>query len=158
MSKRLIIKIIISISVCILVGVIGSLATQTTVDNWYVHLNKPFWSPPNWIFAPVWTILFIMMGIAAGLIWHKGFYHKWVKTAMYHFVFQLLLNAFWSILFFGFKQPFVALLNIIVLLILIALTIKWFRVVDKRAAILLVPYITWVLFATALNFEIWRLN
>lgn len=158
MDKKLVIKIIISISVCILVGAVGSLATQTSVNNWYVHLNKPVWSPPNWVFAPVWITLFVMMGIAAGLVWNKGFYHKWVKTAMYHFVFQLLLNGFWSILFFGFKQPFIALLNIIMLLILLLLTIKWFKVVDKRAAILLVPYMIWVLFATALNFEIWRLN
>ncbi|MBT8283994.1 MAG: tryptophan-rich sensory protein [Flavobacteriaceae bacterium] len=98
------------------------------------------------------------MGIAAGLVWAKGFYHVWVKTALYYFGFQLLFNAFWSIVFFGFQQPFWALVVIVILLILILATIKWFKIVSKPAAYLLVPYFIWVCFATVLNFKIWILN
>jgi len=99
-----------------------------------------------------------MMGISAGWVWAKGFHHKWVKTGLYHFGFQLLLNGLWSIMFFGLKQPLLALLIIIALLIVLALTIKWFKVVSKFAAYLLTPYFLWVCFATALNFKIWELN
>jgi len=113
---------------------------------------------PNWIFAPVWTLLYIMMGIAAGIVWAKGFYHIWVKTALYHFGFQLLLNAAWSIVFFGFRQPFWALIIILALVIMLLLTIKWFRVVSSLAALLMVPYLLWVCFATVLNYKIWELN
>jgi tryptophan-rich sensory protein len=99
-----------------------------------------------------------MMGVAAGLVWAKGFHHLWVKTALYHFAFQLLLNATWSIVFFGFREPFWGLVVIITLLILIVLTFRWFRIVNKLAAWLLVPYFFWVCFATALNYNIWELN
>lgn len=121
-------------------------------------LNKPSFNPPNWIFAPVWSALYIMMGISAGWVWAKGFHHKWVKTGLYHFGFQLLLNGLWSIVFFGLKQPFYGLLVIMALLVVLSLTIKWFNVVSKFAAILLIPYLLWVCFATALNYKIWELN
>jgi tryptophan-rich sensory protein len=98
------------------------------------------------------------MGIAAGWVWGKGFHHKYVKTGLYHFGFQLLLNALWSIVFFGLKSPFYALWVIIALLIMLILTIKWFKVVSKLAAILLIPYLLWVCFATLLNYKIWELN
>jgi len=98
------------------------------------------------------------MGVAAGMVWSKGFYHKWVKTALYHFGFQLILNGFWFLLFFSLEKPFLALLDLLVLFVLILLTIKWFRVVSNRAAWLLLPYAVWVLFALVFNFEIWRLN
>lgn len=158
MDKRLFQKTSITVVLCLLVGFLGSIATQTSVDIWYVNLEKPSFNPPNWLFAPVWTILYIMMGLAAGLVWHKGLHHAWVKTALYHFVFQLILNLSWSIVFFGMKNPAIALFVIIVLISLIALTIRWFKIADKRAAYLLIPYLLWVLFAAALNFEIWRLN
>jgi tryptophan-rich sensory protein len=99
-----------------------------------------------------------MMGIAAGLVWSKGFHHLWVKTALYHFGFQLLFNASWSIVFFGLKEPFWGLVVIISLLIILVLTIRWFNIVSKTAAWLLVPYFLWVCFATALNYKIWELN
>ena len=144
--------------ICLLIGFVSGFATQSSVNDWYVTLNKPVFNPPNWIFAPVWTLLYILMGIAAGLVWIRGFYHIWVKTALYHFGFQLLLNGLWSIVFFGFKEPAWALLVILALLVLILLTIKWFKVVSKTAAYLLVPYLLWVCFATILNFSIWQLN
>lgn len=157
MSKK-ITRIAISVAICLFIGFLSGFATQSSVGDWYITLNKPSFNPPNWIFAPVWTVLYIMMGVAAGIVWIKGFYHIWVKTALYHFGFQLMFNALWSIVFFGFKQPFWALLVILTLLVLIVLTIKWFKVVSKTAAYLLIPYLLWVCFATVLNFKIWQLN
>ena len=123
MSKKLT-RILIAVVVCLVVGFLSGFATQSSVDTWYPTLNKPSFNPPNWIFAPVWTILYIIMGISAGIVWARGFYHLWVKTALYHFGFQLLFNAMWSIVFFGFQKPFWALLIIITLVVLILLTIK----------------------------------
>ncbi|SHJ61435.1 TspO/MBR family protein [Aquimarina spongiae] len=151
-------RIGIAVVLCLLIGFLSSIATKTSIDTWYQTLNKPSFTPPNWLFGPVWAILYIMMGVAAGIVWSKGFYHKWVKIALYHFGFQLLLNAAWSIFFFGLQNPLIALLDIIALFILLFFTIRWFKVVNKTAAYLLIPYIAWVAFATALNFGIWRLN
>jgi tryptophan-rich sensory protein len=151
-------KILIAVLVCLGIGFFSGFATQSSIDTWYLTLNKPSFNPPDWIFAPVWTILYILMGIAAGIVWSKGYYHKWVKTAMYHFIFQLLFNGLWSIVFFGFRSPGLAFLVIIVLLVLILLTYKWFKIVSKTAAYLLIPYLVWVVFATILNFSIWQLN
>lgn len=151
-------RILIAVIVCLGIGFMASFATQSSVNDWYVTLNKPSFNPPNWVFAPVWTVLYILMGVAAGMVWARGFYHKWVKTALYHFGFQLVFNALWSIVFFGFKQPFWALLVILTLLVLIILTIKWFKVVNTTAAWLMVPYLIWICFATLLNYEIWVLN
>jgi tryptophan-rich sensory protein len=150
--------IVIAVGACLAIGFLSSFATQSSVNDWFVSLNKPSFNPPNWIFAPVWTILYVMMGIAAGLVWAKGFHHLWVKTALYHFGIQLLLNASWSIVFFGLKQPFWGLLVIIALLVLLVLTIKWFKVVSKTAALLLIPYFLWICFATVLNYKIWVMN
>ena len=156
--KSTITKIIIAVAICLLIGFLSSFATQSSVNDWYLNLNKPSFNPPNWLFAPVWTLLYILMGLAAGIVWSKGFYHIWVKTALYHFGFQLLLNALWSMIFFGLKNPLAALFVILTLLVMIVLTIKWFRVVSKPAAWLMLPYLLWVLFATVLNFKIWELN
>ncbi len=151
-------RIFIAIAICLFIGFMSGFATQNSISDWYPTLNKPSFNPPNWIFAPVWIILYIMMGIAAGIVWSKGYYHKWVKTALYHFGFQLLLNGMWGIVFFGLKRPDIALLVIIVLIVLILLTIKWFKVVNKTAAYLMIPYLLWVSFAAVLNFMIWKLN
>jgi translocator protein len=156
--KKQLTYIAISVTVCLIIGFLSSFATQSSVNDWYLELNKPSFNPPNWIFAPVWTVLYIMMGVAAGIVWAKGFYHIWVKTALYHFGIQLLFNALWSIIFFGFKNPFAALLVILALLVLLIFTIKWFKVVSTTAAYLLIPYLLWVCFATALNYKIWELN
>lgn len=156
--KKQLTYIAISVAICLTIGFLSSFATQSSVNDWYAGLNKPSFNLPNWIFAPVWTILYIMMGVAAGIVWAKGVYHIWVKTALYHFGIQLLFNALWSIIFFGFKNPFAALLVILTLLVLLIFTIKWFKVVSKTAAYLLLPYLLWVCFATALNYKIWELN
>ncbi len=157
MSKKLVF-IVIAVSICLLAGSIGAFATQSSVNTWFTTLNKPFFNPPNWVFGPVWTILYILMGIAAGRVWSNGFHHKWVKTAMYHFIFQLLLNTLWSLVFFGMQEIFGALLVIIALLILLLFTYKWFKIVDSLSAFLLIPYILWVSFALVLNFSFWKLN
>ena len=156
--KKSIYYILISVAICLLVGFLSGFATQSSVNDWYLTLNKPFFNPPNWVFAPVWSALYILMGIAAGMVWAKGYYHIWVKTALYHFVFQLLLNALWSIVFFGLKSPLGALFIIIALNILLVFTFKWFRVVKAAAAYLLLPYMAWVAFASLLNAAIWFLN
>jgi len=156
--KKKLTYIAISVTICLVIGFLSGFATQSSVNDWYLSLNKPSFNPPNWIFGPVWTLLYILMGIAAGIVWAKGFYHIWVKTALYNFGFQLLFNALWSVVFFGFKNPFWALLVILFLLALILLTIKWFNVVSRTAAYLLIPYFLWVCFATILNYKIWEMN
>jgi len=157
-QKRTYLRIGISVAVCLLIGALSGFATQSSVNTWYPDLAKPAFTPPNWLFAPVWTMLYIMMGIAAGLVWARGLHHSWVKTALYYFGFQLLVNASWSLVFFGLQNPQVALGVIVVLLVLIALTIRSFRVVSKPAAWLMVPYLLWVLFASLLNLRIVQLN
>ncbi|MEP0133739.1 MAG: TspO/MBR family protein [Eudoraea sp.] len=156
--KKKLTYIAISVTICLVIGFLSGFATQSSVNDWYLSLNKPSFNPPNWIFGPVWVLLYILMGIAAGIVWAKGFYHIWVKTALYNFGFQLLFNALWSVVFFGFKNPFWALLVILVLLALILQTIKWFNVVSRTAAYLLIPYFLWVCFATILNYKIWEMN
>lgn len=156
--KKRITYITFSVIVCLVIGFLSSVVTQSSVNDWYLTLNKPSFNPPNWLFAPVWTTLYVLMGISAGWVWAKGFYHKWVKTALYHFGFQLLLNALWSIVFFGLQSPFWALMVIISLFIMILFTIKWFKLVSKMSALLLIPYAAWVLFAMILNYKIWELN
>ena len=156
--KKRVLYITVSVLVCLAIGFLSSIATQSSVNDWYLTLDKPYFTPPNYLFAPVWTALYIMMGVAAGIVWSKGYHHIWVKTALYHFVFQLLLNALWSIVFFGLKNPLGGMIVILALLTMIILTIKWFRVISKPAAYLLVPYVLWVVFASALNYKIWELN
>ena len=156
--NRKLLKIIISVVICLLAGAIGAAATKTSVNTWYLTINKPSFNPPNWVFSPVWTILFILMGVAAGIVWNRGFYHKWVKIALYHFGFQLLLNISWSLVFFGLNEILGALIVIIALFVLLLFTFKWFKVVNTTAAYLLIPYIIWVGFASVLNFCIWQLN
>ena len=156
--KKGIARISITVFICLIVGFLSSIATQSSIDTWYIHLKKPVGTPPNWLFGPIWTIIYISMGVAAGIVWNRGFYHKWVKVALYHFGFQLLLNAAWSVLFFGLRNPLLGLIDIVALFIVLLFTFKWFRVVNKNAAYLLIPYILWILYATYLNFSIWNLN
>lgn len=156
--KKKLQRIGIAIFVCLLIGFLSGTATQTSVNSWYSVLKKPFFTPPSWLFGPVWTLLYIMMGVAAGIVWSRGFYHKWVKIALYHFGFQLILNAAWSIFFFGLQNPLIAFVDITALFILLIFTFKWFKVVNITAAYLLVPYIIWVAYAAILNLRIWQLN
>lgn len=151
-------KLIISVSLCLFVGFAGSFATFSSIPSWYATLEKPFYTPPNWIFGPAWTTLYILMGIAAFLIWKKGLQKKAVKYALQLFLVQLVLNFLWSIIFFGFHLPMIALGEIILLWIGIFITIRAFFPINKYAAYLLIPYLLWVSFATILNLGIVLLN
>ena len=149
------IKLVISISFTLGVGFLGSLATTPAIDSWYKTLEKPFFNPPNWIFAPVWTLLYVLMAIAFYLIWISG---KKIKKPAILYVIQLFLNLFWSILFFGLKIPSVALLEIIILWIFIVLTAQSFYKINRLASYLLIPYLAWVSFAALLNYFLVLLN
>ncbi len=152
------IKLVLSLIICLSAGFIGSIFTRQSVSTWYPTINKPSFNPPNWIFSPVWTTLFILMGIALFLVWQKGLSEKTNRFAFIIFIIQLIFNMVWSLAFFGLKSPFLGFLVIIVLLLLILLTIMKFFKVSKVAGWLLIPYILWVSFATVLNFSIWILN
>jgi tryptophan-rich sensory protein len=152
-------RLIVSCAVPILVGVVGSLfTTADSLNNWYAKLNKPVFNPPGWVFGPVWTTLYILMGIAAFLVWRKGLDNKLVRLALLCFVVQLALNALWTPLFFGLRSPLAGLIDIVLLLSAIDLTTILFLRISKPAAVLLVPYILWVLFAMILNASIFLLN
>jgi tryptophan-rich sensory protein len=159
MKKGNFFKLIIAIVVSESAGIIGSFFTAPAISSgWYAALEKPALNPPSWVFAPVWTILFALMGIAAFLVWRKGLERKDVKIALWIFAGQLVLNALWSIIFFsqpfGINGPAVAFIEIIFLWLAILATIIYFARVSKVAAWLLVPYILWVSFASYLNFSI----
>lgn len=139
-------------------GVIGGFFTASSVNTWYVPLTKPSFNPPNWLFSPVWITLYVLMGIALFLVWRKGFQTEGVKSALLIFGVQLVLNALWSILFFGLKMPLLAFIEIIVLWGFILITMFKFKKVSKLAGYLLVPYLLWVSFAAVLNFFLWYLN
>ena len=141
-----------------LAGVIGSIFTPSAIPTWYATLNKPSFNPPNWIFAPVWTLLYLSMGISAFLIWEKGISKKKIQVALLIFAFQLVLNVLWSFLFFGLKSPSLAFAGIIVLWLAIATTIYTFYKISKPAGLILIPYILWVTFAAFLNLAILALN
>ncbi len=151
-------KLIISIVICQLAGVIGSFATASSVSSWYQSLTKPFFTPPGWLFAPVWIALYFLMGISVFLIWQKGVDKVKVKKALGVFILQLAFNAFWSIAFFGLKSPLFGLIVITLLWIFILITMIRFLRLSKWAGWLLAPYITWTSFAVILNFSIWIMN
>lgn len=151
-------KLLIAVIGCELVGIIATPFTLSAIPTWYSTLNKPPFSPPNWIFGPVWTSLYFLMGASAFLIWKKGLKKKHVKEALYYFIAQLVFNFMWSILFFGLKSPIFGLLDILVLWVLILITMIKFYKLSKPAAYLLIPYLLWVSFATLLNLSIVFLN
>lgn len=151
-------KIAISVIVCWVVAGLGAVSTADAILNWYPTLNKPFFNPPSWIFGPMWSILYTMMGIAFGMVWHQYQGEKYIKSAMIIFGVQLVLNAFWSPVFFGMQQPLIALFIIVTMLFFIWKTIKAFRPINRNSAFLLYPYLAWVSFATLLNASIVYLN
>lgn len=151
-------KLIICILLCLIAGFIGSIFTTPSIPTWYQTLNKPSFNPPNWIFAPVWTTLYILMGAALAIVWQNMRRDKGSKVGIYLFIFQLIANVIWSYMFFTLHSPLYALINIAVLWILIIATILYFWKVSKLASILLWPYIAWVSFASFLNYSIFILN
>lgn len=177
-------KLLVSIIICEFAGVVGGVFTARSVRVWYPALNKPFFNPPNWIFGPVWTILFVLMGISLFIVWEKNFAVKNNLTALDNkikrspsqwskelwsgkwqklniilvFGAQLVLNILWSAIFFGARNPALAFFELIMLWAAIIYTIINFYRVSKASAYLLVPYILWVTFAGVLNFVIWIIN
>ena len=153
------IKIAVWVVICLVVGYVSSMYTRSSITTWYPTLEKPFFNPPNWIFAPVWTLLYILMGVSAGLIWDKIASQKeLVKKGLLLFSIQLILNAFWSILFFGWNNILLSLIEIILLFLFIFETYLTFKKLDKTASLLLLPYMAWVLFASILTASIYFLN
>lgn len=152
------IKLVVAIAVSELAGVVGAIFTAPAISTWYLSLKKPSFSPPNFLFAPVWTILFLLMGIAAYLVWVKNGSSSRIRLALGIFLVQLVLNVLWSYLFFGLQNPAVALGDIILLWLAILATIIGFFPLSRLAAYLLLPYLFWVSFAAVLNFSIVRLN
>ncbi|MBU4534395.1 MAG: tryptophan-rich sensory protein [Euryarchaeota archaeon] len=143
---------------CLLVGSISGFFTAGEVDTWYPSLVKPDWNPPSWLFGPVWTLLYALMGVAAFLIYKEGFEKREVKIALGIFSVQLGLNFFWSILFFTYKNLFASFVEIILLWIAILATIISFYRINRPAALIMIPYFLWVSFATLLNYTLLILN
>ena len=152
------VKLIIAVAAPIVIGGLSGFATARGVSTWYPTLVKPSFNPPAWVFGPVWTVLYIMMGVAAYLVWRQGIGADGVRVALVVFVVQLALNGLWSILFFGMQSPGWALVEIVVLWLAIGVTIRLFWVVVPAAGALLLPYLAWVSFAMVLNASLWWLN
>lgn len=152
-------KILVVVVTCLVIGYFSGMVTRSSITTWYPTLVKPSFNPPNWVFAPVWSMLYIMMGVAAGLVWNRiDFEKEAVKKALIFFAIQLALNALWSYLFFGLKNPMLAGIEIILLWLMIFETYSKFVKINKIAGYLLIPYLAWVSFATVLNESIWWLN
>lgn len=146
--------LVLWILVALSAGLIGS---RFGPGEWYSSLAKPSWNPPNTVFGPVWTVLYILMGVSAWLIWRESGFSG-AKASLSLFLVQLAMNAFWSYLFFGAHQPMLAFFEIVTLALVIILTMVFFWRIRTLAGALLIPYLAWVLFASALNFQLWRLN
>lgn len=151
-------KLIIGVVFCLTAGLIASLATRSSILTWYPSLQKPSFTPPDWLFAPVWILLYIMMGISVSLVWMRGWRKQSVRTAMILFVIQLFFNAMWSIAFFGLRSPLLGLIDITILFVSLSITIFYFFRLSSWAASLLIPYLLWVSFAAILNYTIFILN
>lgn len=149
-------KLIISLALPQLAGGLGAFFTITSVESWYSTLVKPSWNPPSWLFGPVWTLLYILMGIACYLIWKSD--HPQKKALLKFYFIQLVLNALWSPAFFGMQSPLFGLIVIVPLWMAIMLCIIKFKSLSSFASGLMVPYLLWVTFATALNTAILVLN
>ena len=141
-----------------LAGLFGSIFTAPAIPGWYAELAKPSFSPPNWIFAPAWLTLYLLMGIAVYFIWQRTAESGRAKAAVNLFWLHLFFNAIWSPIFFGLKNPGLAFVNIIIILIFIIILIIKFWPIKKLSACLLIPYLAWVGFASCLNYYIWILN
>lgn len=156
-SPGSILKLVASVVLCFAAAALGSLMTMPSIPTWYAGLEKPFFSPPNWIFAPVWTVLYALMAIAFWRVWTLG-RGSALQAAALAFAVQLVLNVAWSGAFFALHSPVLALIDIVALLLAIIATMSAFARIDGRAAWMLAPYLAWVAFATTLNAAIWWLN
>jgi benzodiazapine receptor len=158
MNGSSLLKLLACLAVVLAAGGIGSFATTKAIPTWYKGLVKPSFNPPNWLFGPAWTALYLLMAVAAWLVWKQGIGAAGVKLALVVFLVQLILNALWSILFFGLRSPLAGLVNIVALWLAIIATIILFFRVSVPGGVMLLPYIAWVSFAALLNAAILRLN
>ncbi|MFZ1530447.1 MAG: TspO/MBR family protein [Ferruginibacter sp.] len=154
--NKLYVKVLVCVAVCLGLGTASGFSTASSINGWYQTIQKPSWNPPNWIFGPVWTVLYILMGIAAALVWHSRSADK--KIALALFAFQFVLNLLWTYIFFGMHNLQLALIEIMLLSVSIAITLYWFLKVNKTAAVLLLPYLMWVSFASSLTYTIFIMN
>lgn len=155
-KQQQIIGLVIWLMVCFAASAIGAVAS-VQARSFYVVLSQPSWAPPGWLFGPVWTALYTLMAIAAWLVWRQGGFKK-NQVALSLFLLQLVLNALWSWLFFAWQMGAASLVNIILLWVLILATLWTFKQTSKWSALLMIPYLLWVGFATALNYAMWQLN
>ncbi|GAA4044252.1 MULTISPECIES: TspO/MBR family protein [Flavobacterium] len=154
-----VLRIALVVMTCLVIGYLSGMVTRESITTWYPTLIKPVFNPPNWIFAPVWTSLYIMMGVAGGLVWNKlDGNETLVKKAFLFFIIQLALNALWSLIFFKLHNLLLASIEVVLLLLMIFETYTQFKKIDKIAGLLLIPYLAWVSFATILTISIWYLN
>lgn len=151
-------RLLVAVGGPLLVGGLSGFATARGVEDWYPTLAKPFFNPPAWVFGPVWTALYLMMGVAAFLVWQKGTDRDLVLTGLTLFAVQLALNGLWSVIFFGMRLPGYAFAEIILLWVAIVATLVWFWRSAPAAGFLMAPYLAWVTFAAILNGSIWVLN
>jgi benzodiazapine receptor len=158
MKFAIFIKLVVCLALTFSAAFLGSLFTRNAISDWYANLNKPFFTPPDWLFGPVWTVLYLLMALSAFLVWQKGLESPIVRIALALYLLQLILNGLWTPLFFGLKVPLVAFIEILLLWTAIILTIIASARVSMPAALLLLPYIVWTSFAAVLNFSIWLLN
>jgi len=158
MSGSSVLKLLATLSVVLAAGGIGALATTRATPMWYQTLKKPSFDPPEWLFGPAWTLLYLLMAVAAWLVWKQGIGAAGVKLALAVFLVQLVLNALWSVFFFGLRSPLAGLVDIVGLWLAIVATIILFFRVSVPAGVMLLPYIAWVSFAALLNAAILRLN
>jgi benzodiazapine receptor len=158
MKVAIFIKLVVCLALTFSAAFLGSLFTRNAISDWYANLNKPFFTPPDWLFGPVWTVLYLLMALSAFLVWQKGLESPIVRIALALYLLQLILNGLWTPLFFGLKVPLVAFIEILLLWTAIILTIIASARVSMPAALLLLPYIVWTSFAAVLNFSIWLLN
>ena len=158
MIRSIPIKIFIAVVGTVAIGSASGLVTADAIDTWYAGINKPSFNPPNWIFGPVWTLLYILMGVAAGLVWSSTAEASVKRRALAVYILQLGLNALWSFLFFGLRSPQLALAEIVLLWIAIVWCMRLFEPIHRTSAYLLVPYLLWVSFASVLNGAIVWLN
>jgi tryptophan-rich sensory protein len=152
-------RVAIVVVICLVVGYVSGMVTRTSITTWYPTLVKPSFNPPNWIFAPVWTSLYVMMGVAAGFIWNQITTQKAAVTkALQFFTIQLVLNALWSYLFFGLHNLMLATIEVVLLWLMIFETYSQFAKINKTASYLMLPYLAWVSFASVLTASILWLN
>ncbi len=147
-----------SILIPLLIGYLGAIVTIPQITTWYSTLSKPWWSPPNWLFGPVWTTLYLLMGVALFLVWREGWHRRDVRFAILIFGVQLVINLLWSVVFFSFHALFGSFIIVMLLWLAILANIIAFLIISKWAGFLLVPYIVWVSIASYLNYSVYLLN